>query len=76
VLAEVFDPVGAVAVGYLDHVVEPDAVVATAQASAAQFLQLDQAAHAATKQRVRSDALGAIREAITQDRAGFDRLVG
>jgi enoyl-CoA hydratase len=76
VLAEVFDPIGAVTVGYLDHIVAPDAVVATAQDSAAGFIQLDLAAHAATKQRVRADALGAIREAIARDRAGFDRRLG
>lgn len=76
VLAEVFDPAGAVTVGYLDRVVGPDSVVATAQAVAAGFLQLDQQAHAATKQRVRAEALGAIREAITKDRAWFDRQLG
>lgn len=76
VLAEVFDPVGAVTVGYLDHIVEPDAVLTTAHASAERFLQLDPGAHRATKQRVRADALGAIREAITRDRAGFDRQLG
>lgn len=76
VLAEVFDPIGAVTVGYLDHIVEPEAVLASAQDAAARFLQLDQGAHAATKQRVRADVLGAVREAIAADRAGFDRMSG
>ena len=76
VLAETFDPVGATTVGYLDHIVEPDRVVAAAEELAAGYLQLDQGAHAATKQRVRADALGAIREAIVADRTALTRALG
>lgn len=68
VLAEVFDPIGAVSVGYLDRIIEPDRVVPTAQQLAATYLQLDETAHRATKQRVRGAALDAIRAAIERDR--------
>jgi enoyl-CoA hydratase len=68
VLAEVFDPIGAATVGYLDRIVEPERVVPTAQGLAASYLQLDETAHRATKQRLRTAALDAIRAAIERDR--------
>jgi enoyl-CoA hydratase len=70
-LAEPFSPEAAVAAGLLDRVVDaaelPDAVRATAEAMAA----LDMGAHAASKLRVRQQALSALREAIDADRADF-----
>lgn len=64
VLAEVFPPAGAVEAGFLDRVAEAsefDQELATVLAGLA---QLDMAAHAATKLRVRKQALEAIHEAI------------
>lgn len=63
-LAEAFSPEGAVAAGFLDTVVDPDAVVATAQGLAAAFAGLDRAAHVATKRSARADLLAALRAAI------------
>lgn len=68
-LAEVFDPQGAVTAGFLDETVAPGEVVARAQARAAEFLELNQAAHAGTKARVRAPQLEAIRTAIEVDDA-------
>ena len=64
VLAEVFPPTGAVEAGFLDRVIEAsefDRELATVLAGIA---QLDMTAHAATKLRVRKQALVAIHEAI------------
>ena len=64
VLAEVFPPAGAVEAGFLDRVVEAaefDQELATVLAGIA---QLDMTAHAATKLRVREQALAAIHKAI------------
>lgn len=69
VLAEVFPPAGAVEAGFLDRVVEAaefDQELATALAGIA---QLDMTAHAATKLRVRKQALTAIHEAIQLETA-------
>lgn len=71
-LAEVFDPAGAVPAGFLDEVVEPDAVVARAHEVARHAAGLDLAAHAATKQRVRRPTLDALRAAIEADRADLE----
>ena len=71
VLAEVFPPAGAVEAGFLDRVVEAaefDQELATALAGIA---QLDMMAHAATKLRVRKQALTAIHEAIQLETASY-----
>jgi len=71
VLAEVFPPAGAVEAGFLDRVVEAaefDQELATALAGIA---QLDMMAHAATKLRVRKQALAAIHEAIELESASY-----
>jgi enoyl-CoA hydratase len=71
VLAEVFLPAGAVEAGFLDRVVEAaefDQELATALAGIA---QLDMTAHAATKLRVRKQALTAIHEAIQLETASY-----
>ena len=67
VLAEPFSPEEAVAAGFLDRVVEPDALLETAQAVAQQAATLDLAAHAATKRRVRGPAVDAIRAGLAAD---------
>ena len=71
VLAEVFPPAGAVEAGFLDRVVEAaefDQELATVLAGIA---QLDMTAHAATKLRVRKQALAAIHEAIELESASY-----
>jgi len=71
VLAEVFPPAGAVEAGFLDRVVEAaefDQELATVLAGIA---QLDMTAHAATKLRVRKQALTAIHEAIQLETASY-----
>ena len=63
-LATTFTPDSAVAAGWLDEIVEPDAVVSTAQAAAASFTTLDLNAHAASKRRARAAALQGVRQGI------------
>ncbi len=67
VLAEVYGPADAVQAGFLDRVVGPADLAASAWQAAAQARTLDMAAHAATKLRVREGALAAIGAAIAQD---------
>lgn len=71
VLAEVFDPIGAVTAGYLDHIVEPERVVAVAREHAAAYTQLHPRAHRETKLRLRGEAITRIREAIEIDRTAL-----
>ncbi len=66
-LAETFSPAGAVEAGFLDRVVEADAVLREAQQLARASSALDAQAHAATKLRVRAAALEAIRAGIEAD---------
>ena len=63
-LSALFTPEDAVAAGFLDEVVEPDAVVSRAQSVAASFAALDPAAHAGSKLRARATVLAEIRRAI------------
>ena len=74
-LSEVFDPAGAVAVGYLDRIVALDEVVSAAHAAAtAAATGLDAGAHKLTKRRLRAAALEAIDAAIVRDRAELESL--
>jgi enoyl-CoA hydratase len=57
-------PDEAAAAGFLDSVVAPGEVGATALAAAATLTGVDRAAHAATKQRVREHVLAGIRDGI------------
>ena len=72
-LAEMFTPSNAVAAGWFDEVVEPDALADRVAALTQQLLQLDSRAHAASKHRARAAALGALDQAMAADRAEFDR---
>lgn len=63
-LAEVFGPDDAVQAGIADRVVEPAELTATALDVARRLRSLDPAAHLIAKQRVRSQALAAIRAAV------------
>ncbi len=66
-LAETFSPAGAVEAGFLDRVVEAEAVLPEAQQLARASTALDAPAHAASKLRVRAAALEAIRAGIEAD---------
>ena len=63
-LSDPIAPADAIAAGALDRVVPPDQLMATARDAATTFASLDMAAHKATKDRTRADALAAIRAAI------------
>lgn len=75
-LAEVFDPIAAVSVGYLDHIVDPGHVVGVARERAVSYLQLHPGAHRETKRRVRADAIDRLRDAIENDRADLLAALG
>ena len=76
VLAEVFDPIAAVSVGYLDHIVEPQHVLPVAQERADAYRRLNQRAHRETKQRIRGDLIARLRGAIEADRRGLLAMLG
>jgi enoyl-CoA hydratase len=69
VTAEIYAPEGAVAAGFLDQVVPAQDLAATAQVVATRLSTLSMTAHAATKQRVRTETLQAIRRAMEADEA-------
>jgi enoyl-CoA hydratase len=69
-LSELFTPATAVADGWLDLVVEPDVVVATAQRIAASFAALDPTAHANSKRRARAGLLAELRRGIESEFGG------
>jgi enoyl-CoA hydratase len=64
VLATPYTPADAVTAGFLDEVVDPDAVVSRARELATAFTALDATAHTGTKLRVRAGVLDALRTAI------------
>ncbi len=65
--AAMYDPSQAVAAGFLDRVVAPSALTEQALDAAAALAELNPAAHAATKLRVRGGALEALRAAIASE---------
>jgi enoyl-CoA hydratase len=69
-LSELFTPATAVADGWLDLVVEPEAVVDTAQRIAASFAALDPTAHANSKRRARAGLLAELRRGIESEFGG------
>lgn len=76
VLAEVFDPISAVPIGFLDHIVSPEHVLPEAQQRAAAYRQLHPRAHRETKQRLRGDSIDRLRDAIEVDRQGLLAALG
>lgn len=66
-LAQIYAPAEARAAGYLDAVVEPGALLATARAEAARLGQLSRAAFAGTKQRLRRAIADHIRATFDSD---------
>lgn len=71
VLAEPFDPAGALEAGFLDRVVAASELSTVVAGIADQLTQLDLEAHRATKQRARRATLQAVHEAIEADARGF-----
>jgi len=64
VTGEMFAPEEAAAAGFLDMLAPPDELMARAEHRAASLAQIDLAAHAATKLRVRGAAIEAVTRAI------------
>ena len=60
-LSETFDPEGALGAGFFDELVEPADLAARAGSCAAQFGELDFAAHAASKRRIRASLIRELR---------------
>jgi enoyl-CoA hydratase len=71
VTAEVFDPAGAVAAGYLDRVVPAADVVAEAVAEARRLGALSRTAYAQTKEAMRGPLAARVREGAAADLARF-----
>ena len=63
-LSALFTPEQAVAAGWLDETVEPDAVVPTAESIASSLVVLDAGAHAASKRRARAAVLAEVRRGL------------
>jgi enoyl-CoA hydratase len=75
-LSEVFEPEEARQAGFLDAVVEPEALAETARTAAERLAALDLGAHYATKLRVQGEALDRLRATIEADEAqGLSSLV-
>jgi enoyl-CoA hydratase len=70
-LAEVFDPEGALAAGYLDRVVAPDRLELEALAMASRLAQLSPSAYRATKRKLRGALVERIRTTLKQDMASW-----
>ena len=75
-LAEVFSPERAEAVGFLDRVVPAAELLDAARSVAAEFAKLDATAHTGSKRRAREAFLGSLREAIAADEAELRALIG
>jgi enoyl-CoA hydratase len=67
--AEMFTPQAAVAAGFLDQVVAPEQLMATALEVAQQLKKLNMTAHKATKRKVRKALLDALDAAILLDKS-------
>lgn len=74
ILSHRFEPAEALASGYFDQLVPDDDVVPTATAIARAALSLDARAHAASKLRVRAQALASLAQAIRDDEEDFARF--
>lgn len=65
--AEIYDPETAIQAGFLDKIVPAEHLLPTAEKIAQMFTQLNLKAHAATKIKVRREALDALEKAIQTD---------
>jgi enoyl-CoA hydratase len=70
--AQVYDPAGALAVGYLDEVVPADDVLDTAIAEARRLAQLRTGAYGGTKANLRSEMIERVLAGLEADMAGVD----
>jgi len=70
VTGDLLGPGEAVTAGFLDEVVPADALASRGRAIAEGLAQIDLAAHAATKQKLRAASLAALRRAIEAELAG------
>lgn len=66
-LGQMFDPAEAVAAGFLDALVAPEAVDETLSAITSQMLAIDHPAHASTKVRLRKGAISVVERAAFGD---------
>ncbi len=69
VLSEEFSPEGALQVGFIDALVPVERLLDEARSKAAALLELDPAAHATSKKRLRADTLRNIRASLPLDLA-------
>lgn len=76
ITAEMYDPAGAIAAGFLDEVVDAADLATTANGAAARLAALHPAAFANTKVRAREAALKAIQAGIEADDAGLRAQFG
>ncbi len=74
--AEIYSPEDALAAGFLDKIVSQEQLLPTATKIASMFSQLNLAAHAATKLRVRKENLDNLAAAIALDSAGVIEIKG
>ena len=74
ILAEAYSPGDAVDAGFLDRVVGASELRGVARKTAAQLVNLNMDAHAASKLRARDGALTAIRTSIEADEADFQNI--
>jgi enoyl-CoA hydratase len=72
-LSAIFTPTAAMSVGWLDEIVEADAVVPAARSVAISLVGLDAAAHAASKRRARAAVLAEVRRGIDSGDAELAR---
>lgn len=72
-LSEIFTPDNAVAAGFLEEVVEPDALMPRALEYATTLKALDRTAHAVSKKRLRAPVVAAMREGLAKDVEGWNK---
>jgi len=72
-MAEIYDPKGAVAAGFLDSVVAPDAIETAALATAARLAKIPSAAFAGSKLRLRGAVIDFVRRTLPEDMRRFAR---
>lgn len=71
--AENFTPDNAVSMGVIDEIVGEDELLDRAHSFAKQTLSLNMHAHAASKRRMRTDAIAAIRAGLEKDMTGWQK---
>jgi enoyl-CoA hydratase len=72
-LAEVFDPPGALNAGLVDEVADPDALDGRIDAIVSAMVRLEENAQRATKRRTRAPLLATLEEAIAADRSEYEQ---